>query len=339
MLGFHDTATLGSLGNPWLLTVYFQYRGEPSGQRAAHPDASPATTLLNLFSTLNTGKLTGDLGQVRFGAGFTPLLLEPHYTSTGAHFDKVFGRHDLKFGWDFQHAAVDGMEASNVLNQLFATISDFGQFGPVDSGVYVLTRVAGPVPDNLIRLRNNYNGLFTQDEWKIAKNLTLHVGLRWDYDSRFPNHTNYSPRLGLAWSPAPKTVVSANWGMFYDNFRIGLARDVSGFGGANLFTNQTVSFPRLFYGDPTSLPRLFGLCPSPVLTDAEIASSGAICSTAGLPFFGVDHLNAVVASGNAPIAPNAVVSRDNVKALTGFDAQQFADAASAAVAKQPGFFF
>jgi hypothetical protein len=340
MLGFHDTATLGDLSNPLLLNVYFQYRGEPSAQRAAHPEASPSTTLFNSFSSLTTGKLTGDLGQVRFGAGFTPLFLKPRYTSTGAHFDKIFGGHHLKFGVDFQHTEVDGMEASNLLNQLFATTSDFEQFGPVNSGVYVLTRVAGPSPeDNLIRLRNNYTGLYTQDDWKIAKTLTLNLGMRWDYDSRFPNRTNFSPRLGLAWSPTPKTVVSANWGMFYDNFRIGLARDVPGFGGANLFTNQTVSFPRLFYGDPTSLPRLFGLCPSPVLTDAEIASSGAMCPTAGLPFFGVDHLNAVVASGHAPIAPNTVVSQNNVQALTGFDPQQFADAASAAVARQPGFFF
>ncbi len=35
MLGFHDTATLGGLGNPWLLNAYFQYRGEPFSQRAA----------------------------------------------------------------------------------------------------------------------------------------------------------------------------------------------------------------------------------------------------------------------------------------------------------------
>ena len=281
MSGFHDTATLGSLANPLLMNAYFQYRGEPFSQRATHPDASPATTLFNLFSSLTTGGLTGDLGQVRFGAGFTPLLLQPHYTSTGTHFDKVFGKHEFKFGWDFQHAAVDGVEASNLLNQLFATTSNFGLFGPVNSGVYVLSRVAGPTPaDNSIHLRDNYNGLFTQDDWKIAKTLTLNLGIRWDYDSRFPNHANFSPRLGVAWSPTPKTVVTASWGMFYDTFRIGLARDVPGFGGANLFTNQTVCFPR-----------------------------------------------------------NTAVSQTNVQALTGLDPQQFADAASAAVAKPQGFFF
>jgi hypothetical protein len=191
----------------------------------------------------------------------------------------------------------------------------------------------------LIRLRNNYNGLFVHDDWKIAKILTLNLGLRWDYDSRFPNRANFSPRLGFAWSPTSRTVVSANWGMFYDNFRMGLARDVPGFGGANLFRNQTVSFPRLFYGEPSTLPQLFGLCPSPILTDVEIAATGATCPTPGLTLFGVDHLNAVVAPTHAPIPADAVVSQDNVQALTGFTDQQFVDAATAAVSQQPGFFF
>jgi hypothetical protein len=77
LLGFHDTAMFGKLSNPWLLSAYVQYRGEPAAERAADPEASPATTLFNEFSTLSTGGLAGDLGQVEFGAGFTPLLLQP----------------------------------------------------------------------------------------------------------------------------------------------------------------------------------------------------------------------------------------------------------------------
>jgi outer membrane receptor protein involved in Fe transport len=337
MLGVHDTAILGKLSNPWLLSTYLQYRGESNARRAAHPEASPATTLFNMFSGLGTGGLFGDFGQVKFGEGFTPLVIQPQYFSTGAHFDKIVQRHEIKFGWDFQHAHVKGVESANLLNQLFATTSDFQQFGAVNSGVYVLTTVAGPTPqDTLIRLRNSYDGLFVQDDWKIARTLTLNLGVRWDYDSRFPNPTNFSPRLGFAWSPTPKTVLRASWGVFYDNFRIGLARDIPGFGGANLFSEETVSFPRLFYGDPTILPLLFGLCASPVLTDAQIAASGATCPTPGLPFFGVDHLNSL---GSTGIPLNSAVSLSNVQALSGLTAQQFADAASVAVDQQPGFFF
>src|SRR6266850_3308720 len=339
MLGVQDTATLGNQDDPFVFHAYAQYRGESGLQRPTNAESS-ASTLFNLFGSLTTNRLTGDLGQVRFGAGFTPLLIKQKYTSTGASLEKLFGTHDIKFGWDFQHTRVDGVEATNQLNQLFATVSDFAQFGPVNSGVYVLSSVGGPTPaDNVIRLRNFYNGLFAQNDWKLARSLSLNLGLRWDYDSRFPNGGNVSPRLGITWSPTAKTVITASWGVFYDKFRLGLARDIPGLGGANLFRNQTISYPRLFYGNPSTLARLFGLCPSSNLTDAQIQASGAICSVAGLPLFGIDHLNGVVAPGHAPIPSNSVVTLDNVQALTGLNAQQFADAASASVGRQSGFFF
>ncbi|HXM36742.1 MAG TPA: TonB-dependent receptor, partial [Pyrinomonadaceae bacterium] len=181
MLAFQDTATIGNPSNPFVLHGYVQYRGEPSLLRATNAEPSPVTTLFNMFSSLTTNRLSGDLGQARFGAGFSSLLLKQQYVSAGGQLSKLVGAHDVKFG------------------------------------VYVLSRVGGPTPaDNLVRIRNFYNGLFVQDDWKIAKGLTLNAGLRWDYDSRFPNGGNYSPRLGVAWSPTQKTVVTASWGMFYD---------------------------------------------------------------------------------------------------------------------------
>lgn len=340
MLGFRDTAMLGDQGNPFLLNAWVQYRGEPFTKRAAHPEASPATTIFNMFSGYETGGLFGDLGQVQFGSGATPLVIEPWFAGAGAQLNKAVGAHDVKFGWEFQRSHVDGVEASNRTSQLFATQADFSRFGPVNAGPYVLSMVAGQsARENLIRLRNNHQGLFIQDDWRLRSGLTLNAGLRWDYDSRFPNRANFSPRLGVAWSATPRTLVTASWGVFYDRFRLGLARDVPDFGGANLFTSQTLSFPRLLYGVPTTLPWLFGLCPSPVLTDAEITVTGPTCPAGPMPLLGVDRLNNVVAPGHAPIPANSVVTIDNVQALTGFTPEEFADAASAAVGRPPGAFF
>ncbi|HMF75523.1 MAG TPA: TonB-dependent receptor, partial [Bryobacteraceae bacterium] len=340
LLGLRDTATFGDRSNPWLLNAYLQYRGEPYSKRPTYPEAGPALTQFNLFSGLTTGGVLGDLGQVQFGAGFTPLQLKANYIASGAHVNKVVGAHDLKVGWDFERTRADGAEASNLNNQLFATVSDFAEFGPVNSGLYVLAKVSGlTAEDNSIRLRNNYDGLFAQDDWKLAKRVTLHAGMRWDNDSRSVNRANFSPRLGIAWAVTPKTVIAASWGIFYDRFRLGLARDVPAFGGANLVRNQAVSLPRLFYGVPTALPyRNLGFCSSPVLTDAQILSSGSTCPVASLPLLGVDHLNAVVAPGHAPIPSNSVVNVDNVQKLTGLTPQQFADGASAALGRQPGYF-
>jgi len=350
MLGFSDLATLGDQTNPFLLNIYAQYRGEPSDVAPAHPQAGAATTLANLFSSLNTGRLSGDLGQVRFGPGHTTLTLDQKYVSLGANLAKQFGRHVWKLGWDFQRTRVDGTEASNLLNQLFATSADLGTFGAVDAGVYFLNQQGGRTPlDNAIRLRNNYNGAFVQDDWRVFKNLTLNLGVRWDYDIQFPNKTNFSPRLGFAWSITPKTVLTASWGLFYDHFRLGLARDIPAFGGANLVTQTFLSFPRLFYGDPSTLTILFaqiGLpvpCASSNLTDAQIAAMGLTCAAkspngTNKPLYGIDHLNNVVAPGHAPIPANSVVNINSVQALTGFTPQQFADAASASVGAAPGLF-
>lgn len=349
MLGFSDVFTLGNRAKPLLVTAHAQFRGEPSLVRPAHPEAGPASTLDNLFSSLNTGKLFGDQGQVRFGPGHTNLLLEQRYLSLGASAAKQAGPHTWKTGWAYERTHVDGTEASNLFNQLFATTGDLGTFGPVEAGVYFLQAQGGLTPaDNVIRLRNNYNGAFIQDDWKIGQKLTANLGIRWDYDNRFPNKTNFSPRLGLAWAVTPKTVLRANWGIFYDHFRLGLARDIPGFGGANLVTQTFLSFPRLFYGNPSTITPLFALltgkvpCASSNMTDAQIAASGATCTFGGqtVPanFYGIDHLNGAVAPGHAPIPANAAVSTSNVQSLSGLTPQQFADAASAAVALPAGSF-
>lgn len=348
MLGFNDVATLGNQSNPFLLNLYLQYRGEPTEITPSHPQAGPARTLDNLFSSYTTGDLFGDQGQIEFGPGFTTNIIDQNYVSTGANLGKQFGHHSWKFGWDYQRTNVNGAEASNLFNQLFGTIADLGTFGPVNSGVYFLNAQSGATPqDNNIRLRNNYDGLFVQDDWKVRHDLTLNLGLRWDDDSEFPNKTNFSPRLGVAWSITPKTVFRASWGFFYDHFRLGIARDIPGFGGANLVTSTYLSMPQLFYGDPSVILSYFagiGLaipCASPSLTQAQIAATGATCPSndkngTPLPYYGVDYLNNIVATGHSPIPANTVVNESNVQSLTGYTPSQFLAAASQAlVVPQP----
>ena len=76
------------------------------------------------------------------------------------------------------------------------------------------------------------------------------------------------------------------------------------------------------------------------MTDAEIASSEAACPVGpSQPFFGIDHLNGVVANGHAPLPPNTIITQDNVSTLTGLTPQQFADSASESVGQVPGFFY
>ena len=139
---------------------------------------------------------------------------------------------------------MDGVEAHAQQDQLFATEADFEQFGPIDAGFFLLFNSGGLTPQaSEIHLRNNYSGLFLQDDWKVTSKLTINAGVRWDYDSAFNKKDNVSPRLGFAWSITPKTVIRGSWGLFYDHFRLGIARDIPGFGGADVRQSQPLSFP------------------------------------------------------------------------------------------------
>jgi len=347
LVGVSDTALLGGGLNSWLLSLRGQFRRDRNLQQSAHAASGPAT-FLSLFSSNTTGLEFGDLGFFSFGSFFSPATIHQEYGTFGASLGKSFGSHNIKFGYDYVRTQVDGTERSLLVTQLFATTADFVQFGPVNSGLFEQTRIGGVPPNGSnIRLRNNYSGLFVQDDWRVAKHLTLNLGLRWDYDSAFGILNNFSPRLGVAWAVTPKTVVRGSWGYFYDHFRLGLGRDIPEFGGASLAVSQPAFFPRLFYGIPTNLTATgfsptIGFCLSPTETDAQLA--GAPCSIPNntlppnSPTFGVDHLNNIVAPGHAPIPANTIVTASNVQSLTGLTPQQFVDQASLSIGKSAGFF-
>jgi outer membrane receptor protein involved in Fe transport len=103
------------------------------------------------------------------------------------------------------------------------------------------------------KLNINSGSLYYQDDWKLLHNLTVNLGLRWEYDGTYteannqfysfnpnildvttgrmgatqfagfqgaprnftPNiYTNFLPRVGFAWKPFEKTVVRGGFGMY-----------------------------------------------------------------------------------------------------------------------------
>jgi hypothetical protein len=139
----------------------------------------------------------------------------------------------------------------------------------------------------------------------------------------------------VAWSLSPKTVVRASAGLFYDRFRLGVVRDIPPFGGADMRLIQPFSYPQLFYNLTTSITAAFGICVNPVLTSDQIAATGARCPFepffGPMPHYGKDFLSNLVAAGHAPVAPETVVTIDNVQELTGLTPEQYVARVNAAV--------
>ena len=68
-------------------------------------------------------------------------------------------------------------------------------------------------------------GIFAQDDFRIRPNITLSYGLRFETQNNLGDHTDFAPRVGLAWGldgdgkkKSPKTILRAGFGIFYDRF-------------------------------------------------------------------------------------------------------------------------
>jgi Carboxypeptidase regulatory-like domain len=69
-------------------------------------------------------------------------------------------------------------------------------------------------------------GLFAGDEWRVAPNFTVNLGVRYETQTNIRDHFDLAPRVGLAWAlggrqnQSTKTVLRAGFGIFYDRFAL-----------------------------------------------------------------------------------------------------------------------
>jgi hypothetical protein len=92
------------------------------------------------------------------------------------------------------------------------------------------------INDPVARVFMAEGSAFFQDDWRVRPNLMLGIGVRYEAQNWLRNHTDWAPRLALAWSPGRpatgggKTVIRAGYGWFYDRFTVPSA--FNSFGGA-----------------------------------------------------------------------------------------------------------
>jgi outer membrane receptor protein involved in Fe transport len=115
------------------------------------------------------------------------------------------GRHSFKFGGDYTRQQVNDRSY-----QAF--------------GTYTLDITGKPVrfQQQLSREDLTYGqsrfAAFVQDDWRVSSQLTLNLGLRYDYQSIIKDYNNFGPRLGFAYDigGTGDTVVRGGAGMYYD---------------------------------------------------------------------------------------------------------------------------
>jgi len=156
--------------------------------------------------------------------------------------------------------------------------------------------------DNFQTLRSTAYNAYLQDDWKIARRLTLNLGMRYEYDtppvdptnrmsildlvsreivrvgtagiSRSglqPDRNNFAPRVGFAWTPAENFVVRGGYGIYYDAGMLVV--------NSSLYFNPPYFNLQLAFPTATSLPAIdspfangIPAAPSPNTLSPDIAT-------------------------------------------------------------------
>jgi hypothetical protein len=133
-----------------------------------------------------------------------------------SHYADKFGKHELKFGAEFEHSKVRNRYG-------YASNANF------PNGVYYYDYGGAPYLAYSygydVTATNNRTSAFVQDSWKVGDRLTINPGVRLDLIrgsnpqvGQVYSANNFAPRLGFAWDVTGdyNTVVKGAYSQYYE---------------------------------------------------------------------------------------------------------------------------
>jgi outer membrane receptor protein involved in Fe transport len=219
--------------------------------------------------------------------------------------DWTHGQHNLSFGGEFQRIGADfdlGVFRSGVIE----FVQDFANQDRNGDGVIndedllfaVAIRSAIPTRDLIIPdADNNHTAAYIQDDWRIHRQLTLNLGLRYEIDSdvndvghysqinpillpylhgtRHKAANNWGPRVGFNWANKNADFsVHGGYGIYYDRVTLEIESLERGLNGTALPINVTVGSASFLDPNGNFIPGLTPEYPNTAFTGPIIPGAG-----------------------------------------------------------------
>ncbi len=211
-----------SLGNTKLNEFRVQYAHRHQSSVANSDSGTGPAVTINGVAGFG-GPVSGT-GQGNAGFDF-----KQNITQVIDNFTYIRASHSYKFGFDWQHI-YDERTAAPQWVYTFPNINAYlaAKNGTNPFGYSTMTQITGDLRFNMT---TNIASVFVQDDWQIAPAVKILYGVRYDI-YKYPqgiadaplaqthsfnvDKNNWGPRIGVAWSLDPQTVLRASTGIMYD---------------------------------------------------------------------------------------------------------------------------